>query len=95
MAVPVLDDEVVEGRERFQGRLSLPQETLDLGVISLADESLAEVTIIDNDSKNMHLASLATWHEHFALHSLCCINCMWCVPGVKDFVYSTASTGMH
>ena len=54
ITIPVLDDEVVEGRERFQGRLLLTQESLDLRVITLA-QSLAEVTIRDNDGESFSL----------------------------------------
>lgn len=49
--IPVEDDSVLEAEERFQVRLQLTQQSLDLGVVNLG-QSVGEVTIIDNDSES-------------------------------------------
>lgn len=47
------DDNVVEARETFLGRLQLTSQSVNLGVVSLG-QSEGEVTIIDNDGKGIY-----------------------------------------
>lgn len=49
--IPVENDTVLEAQERFQGRLQLTRQSVDLGVVSL-DQSVGEVTITDDDSES-------------------------------------------
>lgn len=48
--IPVENDTVLEAQERFQGRLELTRQSVDLGVVTL-DQSVGEVVITDDDSE--------------------------------------------
>ena len=56
VTVPVEDDSVLESLERFQVRLQLTPQSLNLGVINLG-QSMGEVIITDNDGESIIVVS--------------------------------------
>ena len=63
--IPVENDTVLEAQERFQGRLQLTRQSVDLGVVSL-DQSVGEVTITDDDSES----TISYLYKSLVIHSV-------------------------